>query len=169
MSANGTRRKHWVVWVSLLGCCLQPGWLAAQAHFSRKLSGVIMTRKNEVVGGILITAATSSGELKTVSDADGSFHLMVPKEGIRIIIEGKNVEPQEKILGIEDATENLEVIVEFRIPPIHESLVITAQALEPEIDRRNDAVYKNTLFGRDDQLLFTLDAGINAGQHEGGG
>jgi len=34
---------------------------------------------------------------------------------------------------------------------------------------RNDAVYKNTLFNRDDQIFDTLAAGINAGQHEGGG
>src|SRR5438105_11703188 len=37
------------------------------------------------------------------------------------------------------------------------------------IDRRDDAIYKNSLFARDDQLYQTLDAGINAGQHEGGG
>jgi hypothetical protein len=42
-------------------------------------------------------------------------------------------------------------------------------ALDPTIDQRNDTVYKNTLFGRDDQLVETLNAGINAGQHEGGG
>ena len=48
-------------------------------------------------------------------------------------------------------------------------LVITATAADPAIDRRNDTVYKNTLFLRDDQLFETLDSGINAGQHEGGG
>jgi len=37
------------------------------------------------------------------------------------------------------------------------------------IDRRNEAVYRDTLFSRDDQVFHTLDAGINAGQHEGGG
>ena len=47
--------------------------------------------------------------------------------------------------------------------------MITAHVLNPEIDRRNDAVYKDTLYNRDDQLLYTLDAGINVGQHEGGG
>ena len=31
------------------------------------------------------------------------------------------------------------------------------------------AIYDETLFGRDDQIIFTLNAGINAGQHEGGG
>ena len=48
-------------------------------------------------------------------------------------------------------------------------MTITDDALSPEIERRNDAIYKNNLFGRDDQLIQTLNAGINAGQHEGGG
>lgn len=49
------------------------------------------------------------------------------------------------------------------------TLVITATIADPAIDRRNDTVYKNTLFLRDDQLFEMLDSGINAGQHEGGG
>src|SRR5204863_1749538 len=53
--------------------------------------------------------------------------------------------------------------------PVHESVVITASQLDPTIDRRNDTIYKDTLFARDDQIFHTLDAGINAGQHEGGG
>jgi outer membrane receptor protein involved in Fe transport len=68
-----------------------------------------------------------------------------------------------------DPSENLRIEVAFRIPPIHESLVITATALDPTIERRNQAVYRNTLFSRDDQVFHTLDAGISAGQHEGGG
>jgi hypothetical protein len=59
--------------------------------------------------------------------------------------------------------------VSYLIPPLHDTIVIEASALEPGIARRNDAVYKNTLFSRDDQIFQTLEAGINAGQHEGGG
>lgn len=55
------------------------------------------------------------------------------------------------------------------LPHPEETIIVTAQTAEPAIDRRNDTVYKNTLFLRDDQLFETLDAGINAGQHEGGG
>ena len=47
--------------------------------------------------------------------------------------------------------------------------MISASQLDPVIDRRNEAVYRDTLFSRDDQVFHTLDAGINAGQHEGGG
>ena len=158
------------LWIVLLICCSTLGVSgAAQARSTRKLAGVIITSRNETVEGVSITAATLSGESKTVSGADGSFELNVPNEPVKLKIEGKYVALQEKEIPPGDSLWNLEIVVDFRVPPIHESLVITAQALDPEIDRRNDAVYKNTLLGRDDQLLFTLDAGINAGQHEGGG
>src|SRR5258708_38966679 len=48
-------------------------------------------------------------------------------------------------------------------------MVISASQLNPTIDQRNDNVYKSSLFSRDDQIFDTLAAGINAGQHEGGG
>ena len=50
-----------------------------------------------------------------------------------------------------------------------QSVVITATALDPQIDMRNSEVFDRTLFARDDQVLQQLDAGIDAGQHEGGG
>ena len=55
------------------------------------------------------------------------------------------------------------------IPKVHTSVVITDTVLEPSVDRRNQAVFKDTLFSRDDQIFHQLAAGINVGQHEGGG
>src|SRR5262249_56442397 len=51
----------------------------------------------------------------------------------------------------------------------HESVVITASTLEPGVDLRNSEVFNRTLFTRDDQVMQQLNAGIDAGQHEGGG
>lgn len=51
----------------------------------------------------------------------------------------------------------------------HEAMVITAKSLEPSADLRNEEVFNRTLFTRDDQVLQQLNAGINAGQNEGGG
>jgi len=48
-------------------------------------------------------------------------------------------------------------------------IVITASAMEPSIEQRNDEVFHRSLFTRDDQFFQLLNAGINAGQHEGGG
>lgn len=50
-----------------------------------------------------------------------------------------------------------------------QTVTVSAKTLEPGIDLRNSEVYKSTLFTRDDQLFQQLDAGIDAGQHEGGG
>ena len=143
--------------------------LSAEQHSGRILSGVVITQRNEAAEGVLLTIVSRSHPLQTKSDSDGNFRIEIPDEPVTLKVEGKYVAPQELLIGVDDPTEDLKILVEFQIPPIHESLVITATALDPTIDRRNDAVYKNTLFARDDQLLFTLDAGINAGQHEGGG
>ena len=58
---------------------------------------------------------------------------------------------------------------ETEIKPVYTSIVITAKPIEPAIDRHDSEIFSRTLFGRDDQLLHILGAGINAGQHEGGG
>lgn len=56
-----------------------------------------------------------------------------------------------------------------QLEPVKTTIVITAQPVEPSVDRRNSEVFVRTLFSRDDQVFHVLDAGINAGQHEGGG
>lgn len=56
-----------------------------------------------------------------------------------------------------------------QIAQTHQSVVITAKSLEPTVDLRNAEVFNRTLFTRDDQIVQQLDAGISAGQHEGGG
>src|SRR6202171_6300971 len=55
------------------------------------------------------------------------------------------------------------------LAPVHTSITITATPVEPAFDRRNSDVFSQTLFSRDDQMFQVLDAGIDAGQHEGGG
>ena len=55
------------------------------------------------------------------------------------------------------------------LEPLHESITITASPLGPRIDPRNAEVFRKSLFTRDDQVFHLLNAGINVGQHEGGG
>ncbi|MBI4474557.1 MAG: TonB-dependent receptor [Acidobacteria bacterium] len=55
------------------------------------------------------------------------------------------------------------------IQPIRESVLVIAPVFQPGIEIKSDEIYRRTLFSRDDQLLETLNSGINAGQHEGGG
>jgi hypothetical protein len=50
-----------------------------------------------------------------------------------------------------------------------DSMVITAKSVEPGIDLRNSEGFNRTFFTRDDQVFQQLNAGMDAGQHEGGG
>ena len=84
-------------------------------------------------------------------------------------IAGKYIGRFQQALPAGVPSEALRLQIHYVIPRKQQTLVITASAADPAIDRRNDTVYKNTLFLRDDQLFETLDSGINAGQHEGGG
>jgi TonB dependent receptor/TonB-dependent Receptor Plug Domain len=143
--------------------------IVAQAQSQRTLSGVIMTNRNEAVAGATITVRSSAGELTATSDGEGSFKLNVPAEALVVKITGKNIVPLERKIDARELSEQLRFEVRHSIPPIHDSLVISATQLDPVIDRRNETVYRDTLFSRDDQVFHTLDAGINAGQHEGGG
>ena len=66
--------------------------------------------------------------------------------------------------------ETREFDLQFReLAAQHQSVVITARTSEPSVDLRNSEVFNRTLFTRDDQVLQQLNAGINVGQHEGGG
>jgi hypothetical protein len=129
----------------------------------------MVTDKDESVGGISILARYPGGQQAIVSDEDGNFHCIVPFEPLTVTLEGKSIEPQTIAFGPGDSTENLQIRVKYIVSPIHESIVIRATALDPTIDQRNEVLYRDTLFGRDDQLIETLNAGINVGQHEGGG
>jgi outer membrane receptor protein involved in Fe transport len=141
--------------------------IAAQS--TRTFSGTILTQQFELVPNVNIEVQTSNGKINVQTDAEGRFSVSVPNESFSVKISGKNIEAQTRIFSTADAWENVQIKINYIVPPVNESVTIQADALTPEIERRNDTIYKNNLFGRDDQLIFTLNAGINAGQHEGGG
>lgn len=141
----------------------------AFAQNPRTFSGTVLTQMFEVVPNVTLEIQTSDKKLTVTTDGEGRFSLLVPNEPLSVKISGKNIEPQTRIFSGADAIENVQIKIAYVVPPINENVTIESDALSPEIERRNDTIYKNNLFGRDDQLIFTLNAGINAGQHEGGG
>jgi hypothetical protein len=143
--------------------------LALNYQDSRLLSGWIATMRNEAVSDVNIIVQTASGEQTLKSDQEGRFRLTVNTGPVVIRVKGKNLASREFSFGATDRIDDLRLVVEYVIPPVHEGLVIRATPLEPGIDRRNGAAFRNTLFARDDQVFHLLDAGFNAGQHEGGG
>jgi len=135
----------------------------------RTVSGVVMTDKNEVIPNVGVVAQYRSGTKQTTTDGNGQFRLSVPNEPVTLKVLGKYVMAEEKKLSSFGSLSDVELRANLAIPMVHEELLISATALNPTIDQRNDAVYSNTLFSRDDQIFDTLAAGINTGQHEGGG
>lgn len=141
----------------------------ALAQTTRTFSGTVQTQMFELVPNATIEIKTSDGTKTVQTDAEGRFSIEVPNEAISVKITGKNIEPQTRILSAQDEWENVLIKIAYVVPPIAENVTIQAESLSPEVERRDDAIYRNNLFGRDDQLIFSLNAGINAGQHEGGG
>lgn len=141
----------------------------SQTASSRIASGTVVNDQNKLVAGATVVAHGLFGERKTLTDADGSFRLELPDDRFTLTVDGKYVVSSPMKFDLGQPTEGLRLQVSYAIPAVHESLLITASALNPTIDQRNDNVYKSTLFSRDDQIFDTLASGINAGQHEGGG
>jgi outer membrane receptor protein involved in Fe transport len=153
--------------IAALCLLIPPMW--ADTGASQPVSGIVLDDKNEAVAGAMV--AIHSGAIKTeaITDGEGRFSLPAPVGPLTLEVSGKYIATEEQKLSTGDPRQSLELRIHYVIAPVHDSMVITATALDPTIDRRNDAVYKNTLFSRDDQVFDTLAAGINAGQHEGGG
>lgn len=161
----------WKQWgkALFLGCLTLVFTLQVEAQPQHRISGMVVDRTQAPVAGASVKAQTSTGVIETTTDQEGKFELQVPDESIVIQVEGKNLVPFSQSLTVSDRLAQIQLEVSYTLSPIHDSIVIEASALDPGIDRRNEAVFRDTLFSRDDQVFFTLDAGINAGQHEGGG
>ena len=137
---------------------------------SKRLSGVIVTPQFELVPKVRIAIRNADGtELTTTTDDEGAFSIERPSGAFSVNVSGQNIRPLNLDFLPTQPTADLQWVVTYIVPPIVASVTINDDALEPVIERRNDSVYKNSLFARDDQLIFSLAAGINAGQHEGGG
>jgi hypothetical protein len=173
--ATQRRRRHplriftLITLALFLFCSGIVGPHAFAALHERQVTGVIVNKKKETVAGATITVRTRSGEQTVTSDENGAFSIDAPHGEFTLAIGGRNVSAVERQIGSSDKTEGLEIEVDYTIDPIHDGVVIEASSFDPTINRRNESVYRDTLFSRDDQIFQTLDSGFNVGQHEGGG
>ncbi len=143
--------------------------IAVFAQNSRTISGVAVTPQNEFIPNVTVSARTTEGKKVVVTDAEGKFTLVVPNEPVILTVSGKNIAAKSFPFSLEQLTSDIKLVIAYTIEPIHEELIINSTSLEPVIERRNEKVFSDTLFSRDDQIFQSLDAGINVGQHEGGG
>lgn len=135
----------------------------------RIFSGTVVTPQFELAPAISVEIQSLGKKLTGVTDAEGGFVLIVPKGAFTAVFRGKNIQPVTREFTAQGGLKNIQIKITYVVAPINENVTIEGNTLSPDIERRNDTVYNISLFSRDDQLIFTLNAGINAGQHEGGG
>nr|MDQ3374693.1 hypothetical protein [Acidobacteriota bacterium] len=131
----------------IIGLFLNSDTFAQTQKETRTLSGTVLTQQFELVPNVSIEVETSGGKLNAVSDAEGAFSLEVPKESLSVKFFGSNIQPVTRIFAQTDRIENLQIKTNYTVSPINENVTIEAETLSPEVEERNDSVYKNTLFG----------------------
>jgi outer membrane receptor protein involved in Fe transport len=137
------------------------------------INGQLTDTQGLAVPGAKITLSIAGESdrksLETTTDEHGNFSFLGVAAGEYLVTaQAKGFLSVAKNVS---ATSFETIFVEIRFTQLskHSSVVIVSSILEPGIDLRNADVYSETLFERDDQMLESLGAGINAGQHEGGG
>jgi len=156
------------VWVLVL-CLVATSWGALKAADAVKVTGNVTDPQGAAVAGAVLTLTNSAGttwQAPTGGQGDFLFEAVTPGE-YTLTAAAAGFAPVKRRVSV--ASQPIILDVRFVQLAGQKSVVIVSSTLEPSIDRRNSDVYGKTLFERDDQLLETLDAGINAGQHEGGG
>jgi len=147
---------------------LLAGTLAAQTF----LSGVVTDPDGRAVPDASVELRdTANGVVTSTStDESGRYALpAVPYGRYQLHASLSGFQPIERDISPAPAA-SLEVDLQFNhIARQSHEVTVSARSLEPAVDLRNSEVFTKTLFARDDQLFQQLDAGIDAGQHEGGG
>ena len=154
-------------------CRLLLGWtlLAAMcANAESNVSGRVLDLQGNAVPAATVKLKTPSGySLTATSDAEGRYRISAVTDGVyQIKAESPGLSSAGQKLTVSGASVEKDVVLS-QLATQHQSIVITAKTVEPAVDLRNSEVFNRTLFTRDDQVLQQLNAGINAGQHEGGG
>jgi hypothetical protein len=131
---------------------------------------VIDPQSKTVVGSSVALRTADRVVARSRSDASGVFQFGDVVPGCyEVRAEAPGFAPASRDAVVPD-DHDLVIDIQFQgLATQTSSLVISAKSLEPTIDLRNAEVFDRTLFSRDDQVFQQLDAGINAGQHEGGG
>jgi outer membrane receptor protein involved in Fe transport len=136
------------------------------------VSGRVLDPAAEVVPGAAVELRlASSGAVvaRTTTDGQGGYRFAAPPGTYDLAIQAPGFASVVLKTRIgPGGTISLDLRFE-KIAAQTSNIVITAKTTEPALDLRNAEVFNRTLFTRDDQVFQQLNAGIDAGQHEGGG
>src|ERR1044071_7502271 len=114
-----TRIRPISLLIVMILVCAQAG-----AQTTRRLSGTVITERDEVVTGATVIARYGSGEQRAISDAAGRFSLAVPNVPLTLTVEGKNLQGAQQEVAAGDAAVSVQIKVRYVVPPVHESVVI---------------------------------------------
>ncbi len=135
-------------------------------------AGRVLDPSGEVVPGAAVElrlASSGSAVAGTTTDGQGRYGFAVPPGAYELAIQAQGFAPA---VAKADVAAGGMTSLDLRFEKLAaqtSNIVITAKTTEPALDLRNAEVFNRTLFTRDDQVFQQLDAGIDAGQHEGGG
>jgi TonB dependent receptor-like, beta-barrel/Carboxypeptidase regulatory-like domain/TonB-dependent Receptor Plug Domain len=134
------------------------------------IAGRLTDPQGMPVSQAVVRLAGKSARAETQSDDEGRFVFdRIAAGAYTLTAEDRAFEPVSSQVTV-NGGQLLETALQFvQVAEQRQSIVITSRPIEPGIDLRNSEVFNRTLFTRDDQVLQQLNAGINAGQHEGGG
>jgi len=167
------RRRRAPLYAALacLCICLASSAFAARSADFQDVAGKLSDPQGLAVPNATITLTDSQRATTRQASTDDAgnfvFRAVGPGEYTVTAESGAFKVISRSVIVRADAPTVLEI--RFGEVASQNSVVIVSSALDPGIDLRNGDIYKKTLFERDDQLLESLGAGINAGQHEGGG
>jgi hypothetical protein len=136
------------------------------------VAGRVLDPAGEIVPGAAVElrlASSGSVVAGTTTDGQGRYGFAAPPGAYELAIQAPGFTPAVRKAGVAPGgMTSLDLRFE-KLAAQTSNIVITAKTTEPALDLRNAEVFNRTLFARDDQVFQQLDAGIDAGQHEGGG
>jgi outer membrane receptor protein involved in Fe transport len=135
------------------------------------LAGRVLDPQGKAVADAAVRVEVDNSVVaETRSGPHGAFTLpAVPPGRYRLVVEASGFQPVARDVTTPPGVVTVCDVTLAGLAKQRQSIVIDGKAIEPGVDLRNSEVFARTLFSRDDQLMHQLDAGIDAGQHEGGG
>jgi hypothetical protein len=132
-----------------------PGLLlcSACACASSAISGRVLDPQGHLVAG---------PAFRGVSDPEGRYQFIsIPDAAYSLVVQAPGFAPvtQSLVLSGELALHDITLA---RLASQRDSIVITANSVEPQVDLRNSEVFNRTLFTRDDQVFQQLDLVLRA-------
>jgi hypothetical protein len=134
------------------------------------VAGKVVDPQGHPVPGATVGLETAAGyRLNATTNSEGRYQFGPVPDGVyQLKAEAPGLASISQKLTLAGQTSEQDITLS-QFAAQHQSIVISAKTVEPEVDLRNAEAFNRTLFTRDDQVLQQLNAGINAGQHEGGG